>query len=145
KLVLLLDGNANLSNTAAAAAVGLSDQWVRKWRRRWDGGDFSLDDRLRSGRPPGLSPRRAIASQSCGSGNSCGKWKPAFAAIDTGCDDARGGRFEAPPQPQRGMANPRQRSHQAVAISILDLPARPGLRGQGPADPRFVRGVLVRG
>jgi transposase len=65
KLVLLLHGNANLSNTAAAAEVGLSDQWVRKWRRRWDSGDFSLDDRLRSGRPPGVSPRRAIASQSC--------------------------------------------------------------------------------
>lgn len=56
KLVLLLHEDAKLSNCAAAREVGLSDQWVRKWRRRWDGGDFSLDDLPRSGRPARFPP-----------------------------------------------------------------------------------------
>jgi hypothetical protein len=64
-LVLLLHEDPELSNPVAAKEIGLSDQWVRKWRRRWDGGDFSLDDRPRSGRPPGYSPLGTIARQSC--------------------------------------------------------------------------------
>lgn len=63
-LVLLLHEDPTISNTAAGCEVGLSDQWVRKWRRRWDRGDFSLDDQPRTGRPPGFSPHGTIDSQS---------------------------------------------------------------------------------
>ena len=63
-LVLLLHENPDLPNPDAASAVGLSDQWVRKWRRRWDRGDFSFEDRPRSGRPPRFSPHGTVAGQS---------------------------------------------------------------------------------
>jgi len=58
RLVVLLDANPRLSNVEAGHEVGLSDQAVRKWRRRWNAGDCSLDDRPGRGRKPVFSPRR---------------------------------------------------------------------------------------
>ena len=65
-LVLLLHENPEIPHTESAKAVGLSDQWVRKWRRRWSRGDFSFEDQPRSGRPPRFSPLGAVAGQGGG-------------------------------------------------------------------------------
>lgn len=62
-LVLLLHEDPKISNVEAGTAVGLSDQAVRNWRRRWDSGDFSLDDKPGRGRKPGFSPLGAFVGQ----------------------------------------------------------------------------------
>jgi hypothetical protein len=51
RLVELLDEDPRMRNPHAAEKVGLHPNSVRNWRRRWTGGDFSLEDRERSGRP----------------------------------------------------------------------------------------------
>ncbi len=50
RLVLLLHENKNLNNEEAGRKVGLSGRQVRRWRKRWASGDFSIEDRKRSGR-----------------------------------------------------------------------------------------------
>ena len=56
RLVLLLHGDARLSNVAAGAAVELHPNSVRLWRRRWAQGDFSLIDQEGRGRKATFSP-----------------------------------------------------------------------------------------
>lgn len=56
RLVLLLHEPPNLRNEDAAAAVGLSPRQVQRWRRRWTGGDFSIEDQPGRGRKPAFSP-----------------------------------------------------------------------------------------
>ena len=60
RLVLLLHEDAKISNVQAGREVGLSDQAVRIWRRRWARGDFSLDDKPGRGRKPGFSPLGSV-------------------------------------------------------------------------------------
>ena len=50
KLVLLLHENRHLNNEEAGRQVGLSGRQVRRWRKRWSAGDFSVDDREGRGR-----------------------------------------------------------------------------------------------
>ena len=57
-LVLVLHHNPDVSNVEAGSQVGLHENSVRNWRRRWAGEDFSLADRPRSGRKPRFSPER---------------------------------------------------------------------------------------
>lgn len=59
KLVVLFDEDPATDNVAAGLAVGLHENSVRTWRRRWAAGEFSWEDRPRSGRPPLFSPRGA--------------------------------------------------------------------------------------
>jgi hypothetical protein len=63
-LVLLLHEDPKMSNVDAGAAIGLSDQAVRMWRRRWDSGDFSLEDKPGRGRKPGFSPLGTVVGES---------------------------------------------------------------------------------
>jgi hypothetical protein len=56
RLVLLLHEQADLSNDEAADMVGLSSRQVQRWRRRWAGGDFAIEDRVGRGRKPTFSP-----------------------------------------------------------------------------------------
>lgn len=56
RLVVLLDENPATDNVSAGRAVGLHENSVRTWRRRWAAGDFSWEDRPRCGRPPRFSP-----------------------------------------------------------------------------------------
>jgi hypothetical protein len=56
RLVVLLHDEPLLSNEAAADRVGLCERQVRRWRRRWSGGDFSLADRPGRGRAVSFSP-----------------------------------------------------------------------------------------
>jgi hypothetical protein len=58
RLACLLAADPVLPHPAAAAACQMDPDTVRKWRRRWAGGDFSLADRPGRGRKPTFSPPR---------------------------------------------------------------------------------------
>jgi hypothetical protein len=51
KLASLLHSQPGIGNTEAARLVGMHDQTVRRWRRRWATEGFCLEDKPRSGRP----------------------------------------------------------------------------------------------
>jgi hypothetical protein len=55
RLVLLLHEQPDLGNDAAGARVGLSARQVQRWRRRWAGGDFAIDDL------PGRGPKAVFS------------------------------------------------------------------------------------
>ena len=56
RLVLLLHEHPSLTNDEAAAVVDLSARQVQRWRSRWAGGDFSVDDRSGRGRKATFFP-----------------------------------------------------------------------------------------
>jgi hypothetical protein len=56
RLACLLAEQPTLSHGQAAAAVQLHPDSVRLWRKRWAGGDFSLEDRPGRGRKATFSP-----------------------------------------------------------------------------------------
>jgi hypothetical protein len=58
RMVLLLEENPDRSHVEIGRIVGLSDQSVRIWRRRWCRKEFSLEDKPRSGRPVVFYQRR---------------------------------------------------------------------------------------
>ena len=60
RLALLLDSEPTLSSPQAARRLGVHEQWVRKWRKRWAIEGFSLDDKPRPGRPRRFSPGREL-------------------------------------------------------------------------------------
>lgn len=55
-LVVLLDADPEMSSPEAGRWVGLHENSVRNWRRRWTEGDFSLTDKPGRGRKPRFSP-----------------------------------------------------------------------------------------
>jgi transposase-like protein len=57
-LVLLLHEDPALSNAAAAARLDLHPNSIRRWRRRWAAGRFTLEDDPGRGRKPVFSPPR---------------------------------------------------------------------------------------
>ena len=56
RLVVLLDEDPARTNPAAAREVGVHENTVRKWRKRWAEGDFSLDDKPGRGRKRTYAP-----------------------------------------------------------------------------------------
>lgn len=56
RLVLLFQEQPSLRNEDAAEAIGLSPRQVQRWRSRWAGGDFSIEDLPGRGRKPAFSP-----------------------------------------------------------------------------------------
>ena len=58
--VVLLHEQPQLSNEAAAAAIGLSARQVQRWRHRWALGDFSIADWPGRGRKVAFSPAGAV-------------------------------------------------------------------------------------
>ena len=57
RLVLLLDEEPAMSNPEAGRRLGVHENTIRYWRKRWATDEFRLEDRPRSGRPPVFSPR----------------------------------------------------------------------------------------
>lgn len=56
RLALLLAENPTIHHTEAGKTLGIHEQTVLKWRRRWCKLGFSLDDSPRTGRPETFSP-----------------------------------------------------------------------------------------
>ncbi len=63
KLALLLARNPAVTNPEAGRCLGLHENSVRNWRRRWATDGFSLRDLPHPGRPSVFSPRRGRADQ----------------------------------------------------------------------------------
>ena len=59
RLALLLAESPTISNPAAARLLGVHENTVYNWRKRWATQEWTLSDRPRSGRPPVFSPARA--------------------------------------------------------------------------------------
>ena len=57
-LVLLLHQHPLTSNVDLASRLDLHPNCVRRWRRRWAGGTFTLEDAPGRGRKPPFSPLR---------------------------------------------------------------------------------------
>ena len=66
QLALLLHQKPTISNPEAAGEIGLHENAVRCWRRRWASGDFSLEDRAGRGRKPHFSPLGSRLGESLG-------------------------------------------------------------------------------
>lgn len=56
RLARLLAENPKLSNPEAGRLLGVHENTVRYWRKRWCREGFRLDDKPRPGRPPIFSP-----------------------------------------------------------------------------------------
>lgn len=56
RLVLLLHQHPSISNVEVAARLDLHPNCVRRWRRRWAEGTFTLEDAPGRGRKPVFSP-----------------------------------------------------------------------------------------
>ena len=54
RMVLSLSEHPSITQEALTREAGTHPNIVKKWRKRWATQDFSLEDRLRSGRPPVL-------------------------------------------------------------------------------------------
>lgn len=63
-LVCFLHAEPGLSHVQAAVRVGMQTISVRRWRRRWASGDFSLEDRPGRGRKAVFSPLGACSGSS---------------------------------------------------------------------------------
>src|SRR5450432_2342490 len=61
RLVLLLHRQSDLTNEAAADAVGLSPRQIQRWRSRWVAGDFTIEDLPGRGRKPAFPTLRGNA------------------------------------------------------------------------------------
>jgi transposase len=55
-MVLLLHEQPALSNVEVGARLGVHPNCVRRWRQRWAGGNFALEDAPGRGRKPAFSP-----------------------------------------------------------------------------------------
>jgi hypothetical protein len=58
-LVCLLHQEPEISHPEAAAAMHMPIDWIRRWRRRWALGDWSLEDKPGRGRKLDFSPSRS--------------------------------------------------------------------------------------
>ena len=66
RLVLLFYEHPQMSHEEAAQSVGLSVSQVRRWRKRWAVGEFSIANRSGRGRKAAFSPAGPCLGQSAG-------------------------------------------------------------------------------
>ena len=81
RLALLLHEQPNMKNDKAAKKVGLSARQVQRWRSRWAGGDFSIEDQAGRGRKPVFSPSGSSVDPSDGMRNDRGNGRAAEPTI----------------------------------------------------------------
>ena len=132
------------ASAGIAADLHVSVDTVRKWRGRFAARGL---DGLAGPAPV----RAATADQRAGTGRGGRAGLPAarrhrgaagpLERPGTGRRDHQGGAGQ-PDLAILGPADPGRAPHQALAIPIVDLPARPGLRRQGHRHPRPLPGVL---
>jgi hypothetical protein len=63
QLALLLHEEPHVAHEEAGQRVGLSGCQVRRWRKRWAAGDFSVGDKSGRGRKACFSPPGSCAGQ----------------------------------------------------------------------------------
>ena len=56
RLAVLLYENRAIENREAARLLGVHENTIRRWRKRWVEEGFSLEDKPRPGRPRSFSP-----------------------------------------------------------------------------------------
>ena len=66
QLALLVDEHPDWDQERLGRHVGLSGRQVHRWRKRWAGGDFSLEDLAGRGRKADFSPSGSRVGQGSG-------------------------------------------------------------------------------
>jgi Homeodomain-like domain len=56
RLVLLLHDRPDIASEQASTITGLSARQIQRWRSRWAGGDYSIEDLPGRGRKASFSP-----------------------------------------------------------------------------------------
>ena len=64
QLALVVHEYPHLPHEQAGQRVGLSGRQVRRWRKRWTAGDFSVEDKPGRGRKANFSPAGPRSGQS---------------------------------------------------------------------------------
>ena len=64
RLLLILSEDPKRSSPSIARELAVHEQTVRKWRKRWTGGEVTLKDNPRSGRRGNFSPSATGSGQS---------------------------------------------------------------------------------
>jgi len=144
---IILLAAAGLTNTKIAARVGVCVDTVRKWRHRWwvQPGTASLGDAKRSGRPPSFTPVQvaAVIALACqppeASGVPLSRWSCPDLAAQVVADGIAASVSTSTIRRWLG-----RRRDQTLAVPVLDLRHRPGLRRQGRPGPGPVQQGLGR-
>src|SRR6266478_916765 len=116
---------------------------VRRWRRRWALGHFSLEDKPGRGRKPDFSPSGSSHRQSaCLRG--CLRDRNALEPpIGVRFDSTRMRCPEKTDQPQYRVAHPPRGRPDTLAVRVLDLSSRSSLCREGGGYPRSLCGFLA--
>ena len=133
-------------NARIAADLRITVDTVRKWRGRFAGrGLDGLADLPRCGRPRRISEltRAAVVALACQLPAATGVPLSRWTGPELLAEITRAG-AGPPALGVIGAADPGRAPGQALAVPVVDLPARPGLRRQGICHPRPVPGVSPR-
>ena len=141
QLALLLHQEPHVPHEAAGQRVGLSGCQVRRWRKRWATGDFSVADATGRGARPFFPPldHALVKAVAC---ELVAETKQPLSRQSLADITAR-----EPPSPgqtdqsQHRVADTGYRCPQAVAVQVLDLSARSPLRREGRADSGLYAGL----
>ena len=134
-------------NARIAADLQITADTVRKWRGRFAArGLAGLADLSRCGRPRRISEltRAAVVALACQLPAATGVPLSRWTGPELLAEITRAGAAEEKLSVVLGAADLGRAPGQALAVPVLDLPPRPGLRRQGDRDPGPLPGVLPR-
>ena len=143
---IVLSAACGRDNARIARDLGISQDTARKWRGRFAGrGLDGLADLPRPGRPRRISEltRAAVVALACQLPAATGVPLSRWTGPELLAEIIKAG-LAPPAVGVLGAADPGRAPGQALAVPVVDLPARPGLRRQGICHPRPVPGVLPR-
>ena len=142
---IILACAAGISHAAIAAVLGICDDTVRKWRRRFASqGLAGLKDLPRPGRAATFTPvqKAEITALACTPPEDSDAAAGPLVARRAGrCRDRAGPGHLDQPGHHRSLAG--RRRDQALAAPVLDLPPRPRLRDQSRPGAGPVRPLLA--
>src|SRR6266536_2194601 len=141
---IVLEAAAGLANQVIARRLGVAVNTVTKWRKRFCQEGFAgLADRKRPGRPPGV-PSGGRDDRRGGRLRAARYPGRAREPLEPGRATRRTGRLRRgdPDLDHDAVALAGRGPHQALAASLVDLPARPRLCRQGRSGARLVSAPL---
>ena len=123
QLALLLQEELRWGQAEAGQHGGLSAGQVRRWRKRWAAGEFSVADKMGRGRKAEFSPSGPCTGKGRGRRTGGGQQAAPESPVPgrRTCPRPTGPGQTA--QSQHGMADSRPCCDQAVAVSVLDFSA----------------------